>query len=304
MPILKESDYDAMAKKVVSRFLSREAGLADAAADEAREQKLNPDQIERMTQASNTEAFLRMMDQKKQEGGQDLTQEFEPIDSRQVIKIVIDQNGVHVDGPHPMSGHQDAPPMSDEIPDEMGAEQPPLPEESPMEAEAPEENDGPFPAAKSKKKELPAKKSKKAPAEKNEKEASFNQSFAVAERMRKLAAHLQDLRLQTDVAFEERFDKLASCFRGLYKAAEFEEFEKSALSEYGDDLGIALIQGLRTSCRYPEMSDAEATTKVAALLDRHIATPTRELQIFGDLLTLAKTAQRLEKGVEWIRCKI
>lgn len=124
----QETDFEKMADRVVGQFLSGKAKLADAAAQEAVSSGLNPDQIERLTQSANTMAFLKMMDQRKQQGAGDLMHEFDPIDSRHVIKLVIDQDGVHVE---PMNGAGGAPgmgappgmgpppPGNMELPDEM-----------------------------------------------------------------------------------------------------------------------------------------------------------------------------------------
>ena len=68
MNAYREKDYDDMAGRCVDRFLSGETKLADAAVHEAMQGQLNPDQIERLVQAANTMAFLRMMESRKAEG--------------------------------------------------------------------------------------------------------------------------------------------------------------------------------------------------------------------------------------------
>ena len=311
MPTFGERDYEDMAKRAVDKFLSRKAELADAAADEARGGQLNPDQIERMVQAANTQAFLSMMDKRKQDGAGDLLHEFDPIDSRQVIKIVIDQNGVHVDGPHDndvSGGDAPACPPEGELPDEMGAmraaPEAPGDVEEPEEEEAPEDPSAPFPGPKSKKKD--SKKPEKKREEKSEaKEASYSpaKQQAVRLRMRKVAEHLVGLRAEAEVAFEDQFNKLASRFRGLYTRSQFEEFEKSALVEHAGPEGLVTLAMLRTTLRQPAVDLAE---KRAALYDRHISTDTAELRSFGDLCKIAKGATRLEAAIKWIeeRCAI
>lgn len=321
MATLNESDLDGMAKKVVERFLSRQAALAEAAADEAKTAHLNPDQIERMVQSANTEAFLRMMDQRKLAGAGDLMHEFEPIDARQVIKIVIDQNGVHVDGPHDnnVSGMAE----NDDLPTDTinPAEGMPGHTDSPEVEECEEEchedldppgvqtakksptgfSDGPFPEGKSEKK--PPKKDKKEEPAKKEATLAPAQRDVVVLRMRKLAAHLAGLRFEAEVAFDDNFDRLTQHFRKLYKTASFEEFEKSALVEHGDGMGIHIAAMLRGALHLPEINLVE---KRAGLIDRHVSDDTSGLRAFSDLCKIAKNAARLDASVKWIeeRCAI
>src|SRR3954465_8075304 len=99
MPVLAESELDKLAGEVVERYLGGKSRLDEAAAKVASAHGLNPHQIERLTQSANTQTFLRLMDQRKEAQEQDLPHEFEPIDARHVIKIVIDDAGVHIEGP-------------------------------------------------------------------------------------------------------------------------------------------------------------------------------------------------------------
>ena len=339
MTTFGERDFEMMAKRAVDRFLSRQASLEDAAADEARTNRLNPDQIERMTQAANTEAFLRMMDQRKQEGAGDLMHEFDPIDSRHVIRIVIDQNGVHVEGPDGQGlqgAHGPEMPHDDELPDETAhmnpAEGEPGHTDSPEVEECEEAcheehdppgvvtekkhtsgfGDAPFAAGKSEKKDAPKpppkKEKKKDKGDDNEKEASFSvaEQQAIILKMRRVADDMRSKRAQAEYVFEEKLGQLITAFRGVYKRDAYEEFEKSALVEHGDEpLAIGVLAQVREGTRQP-LEAWNPEEKRAALVDRHVSDDTVELQAFGDLCRIAKTAARLDAGVKWIeeRCAI
>ena len=303
MSTFAEGDYEKMAKRVVDRFLSREAAFPDAAADEAKSNQLNPDQIERMTQAANTEAFLRMMDERKQQGAGDLMHEFEPVDSRQIIKIVIDQNGVHVDGPH--DNQVPGAEGGDEVPQES-MDAPPeaeLPQEEPEEEEEPEDSNAPFPSPKKKGKKPASKDLPPVKEEPKTAALSSDTKRAVIAGMRKVASHMADARRQADYLFEDQFSKLQEHFRGIYKEAEFAEFQKSALVECGDKVGTAALEMLRTSLRMPSCNLNE---KRAGLLDRHISSDTPQLRLFENLCKTIKQAARLDAGLKWIkeRCDI
>ena len=67
MPMLAESDLNKIAERVVESFLTRKAGLDESAASEAQSGQLNADQIERLVELVNTQAFLKTMDQRKQD---------------------------------------------------------------------------------------------------------------------------------------------------------------------------------------------------------------------------------------------
>lgn len=296
MPALREQDFDKLASQVVDAYLSKRSKLADAAAQVAMDNRLNPDQIERLSQAANTQTFLRMMENTKAQGGQDLTEEFDPIDSGQVIRIVIDNTGVHVNADPSVDvqgGNQDSPmPGSEnELPDEMAALRgedaapPPLPGGE----EEVDDTDGEAPAKKSDKKD-------KKDSKKSEKEAMFRKL-----RLRKLAGVLEDQRRQADIYFEDTAEKLAGRFKKLYSAMNYDDFEKDALAEHGDAYGIQIINNMRDARKLPPLSLDNARSKIAALEDRHVTTDSTELWLFGELVKTAREATRLEKGIAVLR---
>jgi len=322
MPALREQDFDKLATQVVDEFLAKRAKLADAAAQVAMQNKMNPDQIERLTQSANTMAFLRMMEDTKAQGGQDLTQEFDPIDSRQVIRIVIDQTGVHVEADPSVDVQQSGGNGEDhhELPNEMAAlrgsggedMQPGMPGgEEPMpeglgldgggsedgdEGEEPDGKAPPFgkkPKAKAKAKDddKPEKKKPETPKEAGQR----------LMRTRKLAGILEDQRLQADIVFQDTYEKLAARFKRIYTAVAFDTFEKDALAEYGDEYGIQILNGLRETRKMPPLEEQDARSKVAALEDRHVTEESIELSLFADLVKTARDAKRLEHGIAVLR---
>jgi hypothetical protein len=298
MPVFCEQDFDKLATRVVDQFLEGKTKLADAAAEEALQSGLNPDQIERLVQTANTQTFLRMMDQRKKDGAGDLMHEFDPIDSRQVIRIVIDRTGVHIDGPHDHGNEEAAAsPEQDELPDEMSAMRgapgaPGAPESAEIpeglagadtDKEAPEETD---------KDKKPAKKTEK----KEQKEAELR-----IMRMRKLASVLADEYQQHELAFEEGFDKLAARFRRAHVDLSFVDFEKDALAETTDHASIGVLNALRDTQGLAPLSFSGANEKTAALADRHVTENSVELQLFEDLIKHAHESHKIQRGLEWVR---
>lgn len=296
MPVLSERDFDKLAARIVDQFLDGDTKLADAAAKIASDSQLNPDQIERLVQSANTQTFLRMMDRRKEAGEEDLMHEFDPIDSRQVIRIVIDEAGVHISGPHDHGDDEGAAEEAgkeivdeNELPDEMAALQQEGGEEAEEEAVAAavEETEEAATAAEEVQ-ELQAKK--------EEKKAALH-----AQRMRKLADILEDQYLQHAWAFEEQFDELATRFKRAHLERPFEAFEKDALAECGDNAGVSILNALRETRGLPAIASDVWQEKTAALADRHISEDSPELQQFEALTKLAHESQKVQRGLEWIR---
>lgn len=334
----REHDFEKMAERVVGRFLSGQAKLAEAAADEAVSSGLNPDQIERLSQSANTMAFLKMMDQRKQQGAGDLMHEFDPIDARHVIKLVIDQDGVHVEpmdgaggGMGMPQGTPGAPPAENmELPDEMAgmrmnpAEGAPGHEDSPAvedceeechqdldppgvqtqmrpEHEEEEEFDA-SPFGQVGKKKAPPfgkAKAKKTPP-KGEKEETPKEAMARAMRTRKLAGILEDQYRQADLLFGDTFAELQRRFKIASNPTAFEAFEKDALFERGDAYGIVVLNALRHVRGLPQIEQG-TLEKTAALADHHLSDDTPELRLFEKLATIAESADRLRRGTAHLR---
>lgn len=323
MPVLHEQDFDKLAARVVDRFMSGQAKLADAAAEEASAAQMNPDQIERLSQSANVMAFLRMMDQQKSQGAGDLMQEFDPIDARHVIRIVIDNAGVHVE---PMDGDAGMHDEQHELPDEMHGEMPEdgmnppegapghydSPEVEECEEECHEEHDPPGmttpkksapPMAAKGKKPFPPKKDKaekKDDEETEEKPETPKQAMVRKRSMRKLADILEDQYKQAEWVFEDTFDTLMGRFKRAHIETTYEEFEKDALAEYGDAIGVSVLNMVRVARGLPQI-EATAHEKTAAEADRHVSLDTPELRLFDQLVKVATDADKLRQGVDYLR---
>lgn len=308
MPVLREQDFDKLAKEVVGQFLSGGANLADSAAKIASENGLNPDQIERLVQSANTMTFLEMMDRRKQAGVGDLLHEFDPIDSRQVIRIVIDNAGVHID---PTGGGMPSEaPMDDEmeLPDEMHGKQVMNPAEGePGHMDSPEVEDCEEECHE--KLDPPGVKTKKrddnddeplAPKDNEDKKPPAKKEARIM-RARKLASILEDQYKQAEWAFEDRFTSLVDRFRRAYNPPSFAEFEKDAMAEFGDAVGLNILNNIRQARRLEPLDLTAAHEKVAALNDRHLTIESPELHLFEELHKIATKAAELERGLAWVR---
>lgn len=311
MPVLREQDLDKLAAEVVDQYFAGAAKLADAAAKTASAHGLNPDQIERLVQSANTMTFLRGMDQRKQAGVGNLMHEFDAVDPSHVIRIVIDNAGVHVVPPS-NGGSSHAASDAMEIPDEMSGVHLNPPEgaaghqDSPKVEMCEEDCHGKFdpPGVQTKKKRVEAREGEDPD---DDEAAGVNEapkSAAVRiSRARKLAGILEDQYRQAEWAYEERYTKLAGSFKRIYNPLSFEAFEKDAMAEKGDHIGVTILNGLRAERKMPLLEKSAAFEKVAALQDRYISNDSPELQLFEELYEIATKAAKLEEGLTWVRAQ-
>jgi hypothetical protein len=303
MRAYQEKDFDQMAQRVVDRFMSGEK-LADMAAMEAQQGQLNPDQVARLVQAANTMAFLRLMEQQKQQGVPDMTGEFDPIDPRQVLQHIMGG----VDLPHEEPPH--AEPDGDEgpLPNEIGEGEAMMASgqggEPKGEPPIDDDNDGPFPKGekqKSKdddgKKDKPEKKEPPKESKKDEaKEAAFR-----GERRRKFASVLEDQYKQAEWLFEDTFGALERSLSRAWGGPSLEAFEKDAMALRGDAFGAVVLNLVRESRRLPPLTHEDICAKHAALVDRHLVTENEATRLFEKLASIAAEADKLRRGAEFVR---
>lgn len=278
MRALREQDYDAMASRVVDKFLQSGTKLADGAVEEAINGQLNPDQIERLIQAANTMAFLRLMDARKAEGAPDLTHEFEPVDTRSVLQSIIGAGPALAEPASPVGA---GPQMSDEgpLPDEMGARR----------------NIGDLPGISELSDKAPKKPAAKAKDKDTKKEAMVRN-----QRLTKLASVFDDQLFEAEMDFDDGFGRLVQTFKIAHNPPVFEEFEKDAMSVEGDDHGLAVLNLLRKNRGLP-MHGRDALEKCASLHDRHVAIDTPSLREFRNLVKISRQAARVRNGVDHVR---
>jgi hypothetical protein len=242
------------------------------------------------------------MDERKAEGASDLLHEFDPVDARHVIRIVIDNAGAHVE---PLDSQEpELEPRGDELPDEMSsirlnpAEGEPGNEDSPGVEQCEEQchEDLDPPGVKTKKKppdKAPGKDDKREPPTESAKEATHLM------RMRKLAGILDDQCRQAALAFEDRFGRLDRRFRRVY-GPSYAAFEKDAMAECGDAFGVAVLNLLRGERGLGPL-EPTVLEKTAALVDHHISEESPELEMFEQLTKMAREAADLQKSLSWVK---
>lgn len=305
MRALQERDFDQMAERVVDRFMDG-AKLADAATAEAMNGALNPDQIARMVQAANTQAFLRLMDRQKAQGVPDMTHEFDPIDTHQIIQQLVAQTPMPHASEDGVEVADDCEPSEDAgpLPDEMmrhnngGDELPSAADLNEVDANA-----GPFPKglkqrANDRMNGLPQKTASVVVSRDESKDIAFR-----ARRMRKLAGILEDQYKQAEWVFEDVFAELMTQFKVASNASSLDAFEKDALALHGDPLGVVVLNIVKLSQGQRSLEDDEVSVKTAALIDRHLVEDTTPNRLFAKLVNIVKESSRLQEGAAYARAQ-
>jgi len=273
MPMLAESDLNKIAERVVENFLTRKAGLDESAANEAQSGQLNADQIERLVELVNTQAFLKTMDQRKQEGAGDLMHEFDPVNAARVIKIVIDGSGARVES------DSDSADSECDVPNEMADVRRPKEEETPEDVEP------------------------KVKAPKKNKTASALQldNEKVANRRRKVSALLENQALELEQSFDTKLASLAIRFRQA-QGPSYAEFEYDVCSEpsYNSKEASAVLTALRTVLKLGPL-DEQMLNEKRASLSNHIYDDSPELAEFNTLLAIVKEAQKTADAIAHVR---
>lgn len=300
MRALREQDYDEMAGRVVDRFLGGSVKMADAAVEEAVNGQLNADQIERLVQAANTMAFLRMMETRKAEGERDMTHEFEPLETRSVIKSIIDA-GPKLDEPCDEGealmaqgglGDKDAGPLPDEMSERRRSRES---DSVPAVSDVP---DGPFPKGERQKaQERPD--DKRPPAKAKDKD-SKKEAMVRSNRLAKLASVFDDQLIVAEIAFDDGYHRLARMFKLAHGAPQFEEFEKDAMAVEGDPHGLAVINLMRRDRGLP-LREPNTIEKAAQLRDRRIVDDTQSIREFRALVKISRQAARVRAGALHVR---
>jgi hypothetical protein len=317
MPLLKDKDFDKIAETIVNRYLNDKVKLADAAAEMAMQNNMNPDQVQRMIEAANTLTFLRLMDQAKAQQKGDLTEEFEPIDHSQVMQSMLGPSaeGGDLDGdgdfdtpeiaqceqdlmaqgvPHeeaeaPCHGKGES--MQGGLADGMADEEfdPDQLEEGATD-EAEEHTEDPEQAKEIAKDHLAKDPKYYKKQKKNKKEA------AILGR-RKLAESLKSERLALDYDFDDGVNSIAREFKKVY-APSFTLFEKDAMAEYGPN-SLPVLNAIRQKLGMPERTKFDAgTVKIATvngLIEQaRIVDDTPTLKKMGSVMELVAKAIKLD----------
>lgn len=291
---LTEQDFDKMATHVVDQFMGG-AKLAEVAAAEATRAQLTPDQIERLVQAANTMAFLRLLEEQKthaRDNGPDMTREFDPINASTVIQSILGSTHAPDDCGDTEAALAEV--SLDDL-DDADEDEGETADVAPMDTD----NDGPFPKG-AKQAQVEAGRPKKAAARLQAPDRLKQAAFA-DRRNRKLLGLLEDQYRQAEWSFEDGFAKLATALKYAHGAPTMADFEKDALALYPDSAGVAVLNMVRGLRDLAPVTAEYVRDKHASLVDRHIVDDNQAVQLFGQLVKIANRAAELQTAVKYLR---
>lgn len=209
------SDYERMSDGVVSDFMSKSASLNDGILKLAQDLDLNPEQVKRLVEMSNTKAFLKIFN-KKNEGTRDV--DFDVADAKKILKDFFS-----ADGPKSMKITKVT--ISKMPTDTMC---PSLESDFPDMMEGTRRGKPALVVVKSASEQLEEKVA--------EADDTFNTKTKYKEilKLRKVAEELMNRVYESEHDYNERLDKLASDFCKLY-GPDYGAFEEDVIVRYGTD---------------------------------------------------------------------
>jgi hypothetical protein len=283
MPTLTRSDLEGMAKDIVSKFMSGD-DLEEAILSSSKQGLLNSEQIKRLTELSNTAAFLDLFNNKS---GDDRMVEFKVADPSSIIKQYYSSD---MASDNPAKGV-----MSIEI-----------------EEIDPSDNDhsiffDDIAGDKYDKSEIP-----------DESDASDSDEFSldsgldikVASYMSKtaedsthkidkfraqdLANSLMDKIAHYNFSASDLADEVASNYKGIYSRDKYAQLELDAISRHGN-AAIPAMQMLRARLGMAKIARPLSEQEIALIQDRNIVEPSKALD---------KIAQILDNSAEILKAEI
>lgn len=264
---LREEQFDKMAKEVVASYLNDSIPLEQGVVKTALEQELNPDQIKNLVQLANMMAHLTLFDRKK-DG--DKIVEFEPADPSSVLKQIYREGPTAQEAPAEVEGPDRASDMFggmsellDKVKDMLGR------------------NDG------------PVEEVTETPGGETAVEVSPQKKQMLIIKIRKVAADLNDKRLQCAHKYKEELDKLATAFAKLY-GPDLDEFEKDAMSARGH-AALPVLSDIRRCLRMDTLTENDLV-KSARVVD----TDTPTMRSLDRLIKLAKTFDETVAGQQYV----
>ena len=217
---LQKHDYEKFAEAAVTNFVNGEIALNDSILKIAEANDLNPDQIKRVVEMSNTQAFLKLYGNQEEKTA---NVEFEVADSGKILKDYYKQ-------PELTKVASD---LAEQVPDEFELFLSEIP--NPMEKTASDSSEqGHY-------YEEPKQKLDK---------------YALINSLRKVASNMKDKIYEEEHYAIDGIEKLSSDFAGLY-GPDYEEFEKEALLIHGTYI-TPILNDIRGNIRHSKpMFDLE-----------------------------------------------
>jgi hypothetical protein len=269
MPSFSRHDIDSFAYKAVDN-LAEGISLQDSVVKLARDNSMNPEQIKRLVESTNTNAFLKQF---KGKSGNQRMVEFDVADSSKAINTALGGESSSDSSKVPnisitiSAGGSDSEDLFSDIADEYAP--------------------------------------KVASPTYHEKVASYDEEFAKDKPLSSYMIHKYKDSLLTKLAgcnygAEEAADNIASSFRGIYSKKKYASFELDSLSKFGN-AAMPALQMVRTRLGMNKLARKLSSTEEYYLADRHIISTENSnlLEKVAEIASLSKEHKSLSTGLDY-----
>jgi hypothetical protein len=291
MPTLSRSDLESMAKEIVNKFLSG-SSLEDEILKSSKDGLLNSEQIKRLTELSNTAAFLDMFNGKT---GDDRMVEFNVADPSAIIKKYYSSD---IAGDNPAKGVvsieiEDLDPSDNDhsifFDDVVGDRY----DNSNIPDEASENGEDEF---------------KLASLEKVAEEyASSQHKFSLGSmdefRVQDIKNSLMDKIAHYNYVASDLADEVANTYKGIYSRSKHAEFELGAFSRHGN-AAIPALQMVRDRLGMPKIARALSSQELSLIADRHLVESSTSLTKIAEIIDNASKLITAEAALKKVGKRI
>lgn len=294
-----EQDFEVLGRRVVASLGSM-PDLNHAAADVAEQERFNPDQIRRLIEYANTEAFLKQLHggAGEESGTPPVTPpnpvgEFEPAQAGTVIHIILSRGG---NVPGDMASTDFGEDVTSTFPDSALKEPKLAPGAPETEAPIEESSEAAEPEDEEPRDEEPEGKDAKKPFPKK-----LEKREAAHRALDRVLGQIVDRRHQERFAFDAKAAVLVDLVRR--RPALFAAIEKVAYNLYADQpVALAILSNLRVNLRQPPLTEDEVCIKQAGAPRVFEAIP--ELSTIDELVEHARSAVRYQRAEEYLRDRL
>jgi hypothetical protein len=274
MEVLQLKDYEKMAEDVVSDFIEKEAALNDSILKIAQDRDMNPEQIKRLVELSNTKAFLKMF----KDNSEEKKDEFDVADPREILRRFYsgDSQPRSIKITKVTISKIPGDELELDFPDMMRATREGVKETAPVPSE--------------------------------EKSASFTTTEAPYRnkkdimKLRKVAEELMNRVYDSEHTYNDKLDKVASDFCALY-GPDYKDFEKEAILRYGkeDRYVKHALEDIRSCIKWSEPMYCPDNK---AFIHKVASEPTEQIVVLNDMCNLKRIQVKYAEGIKVVNRKL
>ena len=309
---MNRSKYEKFAKEAVDAYVSEEVPLTDTVVKIAKREQLNPEQIKRVVEMSNTGTFLELFG--KTAGSDDRMVDFQVVNPDEAVSAV--HTSIASDNEKTAS-------YTDRLSEEAAYYETVLDQNRPVYMEKVANIDkvkanlaDGMPLKAAIKKAYPDYTDEECEALEAElrsqgmgdspKEARLQKRNAEEKiaRFRKISTVLNDRMYAANEYADQIANKMASMFRGIYSSEKLAEFEKNALALHGPK-AVYAIQAVRTRLGKEPLSGVPSETLVKEASEYYVVDSSSQgMSEVGEYLNQVQEFSKCAQGDDAVRANL